>query len=100
MLRARSLTALAITLGLLLSASAVSAQTPGVIPEMTFFPEVPVRGPLVFFPTFTISEEFTDNVFLNNAVKESDFITGFTPATTCSSGRSSSSTARSGSIRS
>ena len=79
-LRARALTALAITLSLLLGASLASAQTtPGVIPEMTFFPEVPVRGPLVFFPTFTISEEFTDNVFLNNAVKESDFITGFTP---------------------
>jgi hypothetical protein len=78
-LRARSLTALAITLGLLSGASFASAQTPGVIPEMTFFPEVPVRGPLVLFPTFTLSEEFTDNVFLNNARKESDFITGFTP---------------------
>ena len=63
-----------------MGASLASAQTtPGVIPEMTFFPEVPIRGPLVLFPTFTISEEFTDNVFLNNAVKDSDFITGFTP---------------------
>jgi hypothetical protein len=46
---------------------------------MAFFPEPPVRGPLIIFPTFTLSEEFNDNVFLNNTRKESDFITGFTP---------------------
>jgi hypothetical protein len=77
--RARALTALAITLGLSWSASLASAQTPAVIPEMTFFPEIPVRGPLILFPTFTLSEEFNDNIFLNNARKESDFVTGFTP---------------------
>jgi hypothetical protein len=77
--RARSLTTLAIALGLLWSASLASAQTPAVIPEMTFFPEIPIRGPLVLFPTFTLSEEFNDNILLNNARKESDFITGFTP---------------------
>ncbi len=81
--RARSFTILVIGLGLWLwGAGVASAQVPlmpAVIPEMTFFPEPPVRGPLIVFPTFTLSEEFTDNVFLNNARKESDFITGFTP---------------------
>ena len=83
MLGARSFTALAIALGLSLwSAALASAQVPrmpAIIPEMGFFPEPPIRGPLIVFPTFTLSEEFNDNVFLNNARKESDFITGFTP---------------------
>ena len=55
-------------LSVLSSGSLVSAQSmPAVIPEMAFFPEIPVRGPLVVFPTFTISEEFNDNIFLDNS---------------------------------
>src|SRR5262249_19253162 len=34
---------------------------------------------LIVFPTFTLSEEYNDNIFLNNAQRRSDFITGFTP---------------------
>ena len=52
---------------------------PAILPEMGFFPEPPVRGPLIVFPTFTLSEEYNDNIFLNNAQRRSDFITGFTP---------------------
>jgi hypothetical protein len=37
------------------------------------------RAPITLTPTFTISEEYNDNIFLNNSNKESDFITGFTP---------------------
>ena len=33
-------------------------------------------------PAFAISEEFTDNFSLNNANKQSEFITGFTPSIT------------------
>jgi len=33
-------------------------------------------------PALAISEEFTDNFFLNNANKQSEFITGFTPSIT------------------
>jgi len=37
------------------------------------------RAPLTITPSFTLSEEYNDNVFLDNRNRESDFITGFTP---------------------
>src|SRR5690242_13015144 len=37
------------------------------------------RRDLNLMPTIAISEEFNDNLFLNNNRKEYDFITGFTP---------------------
>ncbi|HEY3066278.1 MAG TPA: hypothetical protein VGL09_10840 [Methylomirabilota bacterium] len=37
------------------------------------------QGRLTVTPSFTISEEFNDNVFANNANKDWDFVTGFTP---------------------
>lgn len=39
----------------------------------------PRRAPITLTPTLTISEEYNDNIFLNNDNKQSDFITGFTP---------------------
>ncbi len=41
--------------------------------------ELPRRAPITLTPTFTISEEYNDNIFLTNSNKKSDFITGFTP---------------------
>ena len=37
------------------------------------------KAPLTIIPSLTISEEFNDNIFLDNNNKKSDFITGFTP---------------------
>ena len=37
------------------------------------------RAPLTIVPSFTLSEEYNDNVFLDNRNRKSDFITGFTP---------------------
>jgi hypothetical protein len=42
----------------------------------------PRRAPMTLTPTLTITEEYNDNVFLNNDFKEWDFITGFTPGFT------------------
>jgi hypothetical protein len=39
----------------------------------------PRRAPMTLTPTLTVTEEFNDNIFLNNDRKEWDFITGFTP---------------------
>ena len=39
----------------------------------------PPQGPLTVTPSLTISEEFNDNVFSDNTIKEWDFVTGFTP---------------------
>jgi hypothetical protein len=41
--------------------------------------QVTRRAPLTITPSFTISEEFNDNIFLDNDNRVSDFITGFTP---------------------
>jgi len=40
------------------------------------------RREVNLLPAFAISEEFTDNIFLNNANKQYEFITGFTPSIT------------------
>jgi len=37
------------------------------------------RAPLTITPSFTLSEEYNDNVLLDNRNRQSDFITGFTP---------------------
>jgi hypothetical protein len=39
-----------------------------------------VRGPITLLPTITVSEEYNDNIFLDNTNKQADFITGFSPA--------------------
>jgi hypothetical protein len=38
------------------------------------------RSPVVIVPSLSVSEEFNDNIFLDNSIKQSDFITGFSPA--------------------
>jgi hypothetical protein len=42
-------------------------------------PPPPTRAPLTITPTFTITEEFNDNIDLDNRNREWDLITGFTP---------------------
>jgi len=37
------------------------------------------RAPMTLTPSLTVTEEFNDNIFLDNRNKEWDFITGFTP---------------------
>ena len=37
------------------------------------------KAPLTIVPSFTLSEEYNDNIFLDNRNRKSDFITGFTP---------------------
>ena len=41
--------------------------------------QLPLRAPFTLVPTITISEEFNDNIFLDNHNKQWDFITGITP---------------------
>jgi hypothetical protein len=38
------------------------------------------RSPIIFTPSIAVSEEYNDNIFLDNRNKQSDFITGFSPA--------------------
>ena len=38
------------------------------------------RGPLTLMPSISVSEEYNDNVLLDNRNRESDFITNFSPA--------------------
>ncbi len=40
------------------------------------------RGPITLIPSIAVSEEYTDNLFQNNNDRQSDFITGFSPALT------------------
>jgi hypothetical protein len=40
------------------------------------------RGPVTLVPSISVSEEYNDNVFLDNTNRQSDFITGFSPALT------------------
>jgi len=40
------------------------------------------RGPLTLIPSIAVSEEYNDNIFLDNRDRQSDFITGFNPALT------------------
>jgi hypothetical protein len=42
------------------------------------------RGGIVLTPSLTVTQEYNDNIFLNNDNKESDFITEFTPGLTLS----------------
>lgn len=40
------------------------------------------RGPVTLTPSIAVSEEYNDNIFLNNQTRQSDFITSFGPAIT------------------
>ena len=68
-----------VALGVFLANSTAWAQFPGRTTGTAFFPEFPVRGPLVIFPTLTLGVEYNDNVFLTNNRKRSDYIGGVTP---------------------
>ncbi len=46
----------------------------------SFFPTARAHGPLVLIPSVAITEEFNDNIFLDNSRRESDFITSITPS--------------------
>jgi hypothetical protein len=78
-LTTRALTATVVALGVFLTASAGWAQYPGRTTGTSFFPDFPVRGPLVVYPTLTLGVEYNDNVFLNNQQKRSDVIFSVTP---------------------
>jgi hypothetical protein len=41
--------------------------------------QLPLRAPLTLVPTITISEEYNDNILLDNRNKQWDLITGITP---------------------
>jgi len=64
-----------------------NVQIPGVLlpPRGPFdfllYP-APAQGPLTVTPSFAITEQFNDNVFLTHSNKQSDFITQFTPGVT------------------
>jgi hypothetical protein len=75
----RALTATVVALIVLLAASAASAQYSGASLGAAFFPPIPVRGPIVFYPTITVTGEYNDNIFLDNNRRASDFIIGITP---------------------
>ena len=42
--------------------------------------QLPLRAPMTLLPSITISEEFNDNVLLDNRNRRWDLITGVTPA--------------------
>lgn len=67
--------------GLGLRAGAASAQLPisPLSPVLQLEAQQPRRAPFTLTPNLTVSEEYNDNVFLDNTNKRSDFITGFTP---------------------
>lgn len=80
MLTTRALAATVVACVMLLGAPGAWAQFAGRTPGAGFFPDVPVRGPVVFYPTLTLGGEYNDNVFLTNERKQSDFIMSVTPA--------------------
>jgi hypothetical protein len=67
----RSLALAGTALGVALLTSSAFAQA--------VVPPVPIRAPLTVTPSVTITEEFNDNIDLNNSNKQWDFITGITP---------------------
>jgi hypothetical protein len=54
----------------------IPGQAPAPDPQRL---EPPRRVPFTLTPSITITEEFNDNIFLDNDRKRWDFITGFTP---------------------
>jgi hypothetical protein len=60
-------------------------QLPPGTPLLPFSPPVvglARRGPITITPTLAVTGEYNDNIFQNNANKESDFILGFSPGIT------------------
>ena len=42
--------------------------------------QLPLRAPITLLPSITISEEYNDNILLDNRNRQWDLITGITPA--------------------
>jgi hypothetical protein len=61
-----------------LIAAPVSAQTGGTQLDPQRLQQ-PLRSPITLTPTITVTEEFNDNVLLDNRDRRWDLITGFTP---------------------
>jgi hypothetical protein len=78
-LTTRALTAAVVALGIVLAGPAAWAQFPGRVTGTVLFPDLPVRGPVVIYPTLLLGGEYNDNIFLNNLQKRSDFIGSVTP---------------------
>jgi hypothetical protein len=55
----------------------IPGQAPTLDPQQL---QQPRRVPFTLTPSITVTEEFNDNIFIDNDRKEWDFITGFTPA--------------------
>lgn len=66
-------------LGTVLSIGFLASFAFGQVTAPPPLPPPPTRAPLTITPTITITEEFNDNIDLDNANKQSDFITGLTP---------------------
>jgi hypothetical protein len=76
------LTRLAVAVGLSAAVTGtVWAQIPPRAPDPQDLQE-PRRAPLTITPTLTVTQEYNDNILLNNDDRRSDFITGFTPGIT------------------
>jgi len=67
--------------GVFLAPGAASAQLPGQQPDPQEL-QPTLRAPLTLTPSLTVSEEYNDNILLNNRDRRHDFITGFTPGLT------------------
>ena len=68
---------------LCVAAGPAAAQTPLTLPPgsptLPDAPEQARRGPITITPFISVTGEYNDNIFQNNANKVSDFILGFTP---------------------
>lgn len=82
---ARLLRVLAVGVVTLWPVAAAAQQIP-FAPFQTTTPEdpqrlqMPRRAPLTLLPSITVSEEYNDNIQLSNRNRQSDWITGITPA--------------------
>lgn len=72
--------ALGLLAGLLLASTAAAQPLRPLLDPQAL--DVPRRAPLTLTPSLTISEEFDDNILLNNDDKRWDLITSFTPGIT------------------
>jgi len=80
-------TRLFVHVGAVLTLSAVAGTAWAQIPPRAPDPqqlEEPRRAPVSITPTLTVTQEYNDNILLNNDDRRSDFITGFTPGITLS----------------
>lgn len=82
MIRRSALAAWVAAVGVSLAPGASWAQLPGQQDPQQLQPTI--RSPLTLTPSLTVSEEYNDNILLNNRDKRHDFITGFTPGLTLS----------------